>query len=143
MVKKGFLVVVFSMVLASFCFADYWYYIKSHTFIADEWQDEHCYSGKGKYKNDPDATNRVNEGPIPVGDYYITGVRPNDSKGTPTIELKPAFNAPYSRWGFLIHADNDTGTASEGCIVILDSGNRKKIAADFSKGVCGILHVRP
>jgi hypothetical protein len=143
MAKKWGFLVLLSIGLASFVSADYWYYIESHTFVADEWQTLNCYSGKGLFKNDPNATNRVNEGPIPVGDYYIVGVRPNDSKGRPTIELQPAFNAPYSRWGFLIHGDNGNGTASEGCIVIEDSKYRQRVASDYNKGVCGMLHVRP
>jgi len=78
------------------------------------------YSGKGKYKNDPESQALANLGPIPEG-YYIIG-EPHDTltHGPFVLPLTPdPQNKMFGRSGFLIHGDSVVmpGTASEGCII--------------------------
>jgi hypothetical protein len=91
------------------------------------------YSGKGSGKNNCEMQHVKNVGPIPQG-LYIMG-KPYDSAkvGPFAIPLEPdQFNKMFGRSAFLIHGDNKTGTASEGCIILprktrnamFDSGKR-------------------
>lgn len=79
------------------------------------------YSGAGICKNDPEAQDVHNMGPIPRGTYEIG--EPNDTKthGPYVLRLTPdPTNEMEGRAGFLIHGDSvvHPGTASEGCIIL-------------------------
>jgi hypothetical protein len=77
------------------------------------------YSGKGIGKNNCDMQHVRAVGPIPVGTYTI-GTPYNSKKVGPfALPLKPdPRNQMFGRSAFLIHGDNATGTASEGCIIM-------------------------
>ena len=101
------------------------------------------YSGNSDGKNNPAMQNVPCEGPIPQGDYTISGP-PVDtaSHGPFVLHLVPSpANEMFGRAGFLIHGDSivSPGTASEGCIImprpvrerIWNSGDRDlKVVAD-------------
>jgi len=90
------------------------------------------YSGAGEGKNNPAMQDQHNVGPIPCGRYTITG--PECTHGVPcgdchgiqthhhgplVLRLTPdPSNEMFGRAGFLIHGDNQTHTASEGCIIL-------------------------
>lgn len=83
-------------------------------------------------KNDPSKECVRNVGPIPRG-YYDIGAA--ISRPTPTTLPLTADNPNYCtppRSGFLIHGDNSTGTASQGCI-ILSRATRDRINASNDK----------
>lgn len=80
------------------------------------------YSGFGDGRNNPDKQSVPNIGPIPTGFYHI---------GEPECVDTPGPHGPYvlrlspepgtvllGRDGFLIHGDNQTHTASHGCIIL-------------------------
>lgn len=77
------------------------------------------YSGKGKGKNNCDMQHVRNVGPIPQG-IYIIGQPYNSKKVGPfALPLTPhPDNEMFGRSAFLIHGDNKTSTASEGCIIL-------------------------
>lgn len=77
------------------------------------------YSGKGRGKNNCAMQDMPNVGPIPQGIYTI-GQAYNSAKVGPfALPLKPdPSNEMHGRSAFLIHGDNKTGTASEGCIIL-------------------------
>jgi hypothetical protein len=77
------------------------------------------YSGKGRGKNNCDMQHVRNVGPIPQGIYTI-GKPYNSAKVGPfALPLTPdPSNEMHGRSAFLIHGDNKTGTASEGCIIL-------------------------
>lgn len=81
------------------------------------------YSGKGNCKNKCEKEQVHNFGPIPRGLYRMTRlVQSTEEHGPYVIVLSPdKDNTMYGRGGFLIHGDNRTGDASEGCIIL----NRK------------------
>lgn len=109
-----------------------WIYYQSSgkLYRDDKLVDAHCYSGKGVWKNMPDAQNLPNKGPIPQGKYRIGAPRiERGPHGPYVIPLAPdPHNNMYGRSGFLIHGDKigAPGTASEGCI-IANIGTRHKI----------------
>ncbi len=81
------------------------------------------YSGCGEGKNNCEAQEQHNIGPIPVGSYIIGP--PRDINGGPhgpyVLPLVPdPKNEMFGRSGFLIHGDNihEPGTASEGCVIM-------------------------
>lgn len=98
------------------------------------------YSGSGAGKNNPNAENEENEGPIPQGVYRISGplctseqnggsVTPcpdcggvtHHTHGPYIFRLTPdPSNEMFGRSGFLIHGDSIAapGTASKGCIIM-------------------------
>jgi hypothetical protein len=94
------------------------------------------YSGNLTDFNNPDDQNIKNEGPIPVGVYYIGLARfPVDNLGPLALPLTPwPTNQMYNRDDFFIHGDNQecNHTASDGCIIlqrstrqtIVDSGDQ-------------------
>jgi hypothetical protein len=91
-----------------------------------------CYSGRGKYKNEPSATWRHNVGPIPEGYYEIGHIYDSAHTGIGTITLTPVFGTnTYGRSGFKIHGDSKKhpGDASEGCIICGSAMNRHAIKA--------------
>ena len=77
------------------------------------------YSGKGRGKNNCALQHVKNVGPIPQGIYTI-GQAYNSAKVGPfALQLTPdPSNDMGGRSAFLIHGDNRTGTASEGCIIL-------------------------
>ena len=77
------------------------------------------YSGKGRGKNNCELQHVRNVGPIPQGIYTI-GQAYNSAKVGPfALPLTPdPSNDMGGRSAFLIHGDNKTGTASEGCIIL-------------------------
>lgn len=90
------------------------------------------YSGAALGKNNPALQNISNVGPIPRGEYAITGpecigpfpcAQCGGTKahhhGPFVLRLHPApTNEMHGRGGFLIHGDNQTHTASQGCIIL-------------------------
>lgn len=107
------------------------------------------YSGAGAGKNNPELQNLHNVGPIPQGDWTVTGP-PVDTKthGPYVLKLTPATETEtFGRSGFLMHGDSKEhpGTASEGCIIIprpvredvWKSGDRDlKVVADHQPREC-------
>jgi hypothetical protein len=80
------------------------------------------YSGKGNSKNSGADEALKNQGPIPIGIPY------NSNKVGPySIPLAPLGHSAHGRSAFLIHDDNSTSTASEGCIIISPQSIRRKI----------------
>jgi hypothetical protein len=82
----------------------------------------HGYSGAGDGKNNPPMENVPNVGPIPRGDWNITGP-PADTRthGPYVLHLEPKPETEtFGRNGFLIHGDSKEhpGTASQGCIIL-------------------------
>jgi type VI secretion system (T6SS) effector TldE1-like protein len=80
------------------------------------------YSGAGEGKNNPSLQNVHNVGPIPQGDWNITGPPFNtDDHGPFVLRLNPvAGTETFSRSGFLMHGDSKEhpGCASEGCVIL-------------------------
>ncbi|KFJ12528.1 RHS repeat-associated core domain protein [Delftia acidovorans] len=77
------------------------------------------YAGAGQGRNNPDMQDVLNTGPLPRGNYTIGEAFRHRTAGIATRRLTPApENDMQGRAGFLIHGDNATGTASEGCIVM-------------------------
>ena len=111
----------------------YTYYITAHRFTGGGIDTTNCYSGIPKYKNQPQYCDKKDEGPIPTGTYYITGVR-HKSDGAPsdwTLVLTPDPSTEmYRRNNMRIHGGfgSDNQTASTGCIVLEDRNLREKIA---------------
>lgn len=76
------------------------------------------YSGNGEGLNNSSMTNVPRVGPIPVGTYTIGEAYHDPEKGPCVMRLTPdPNNEMFDRSGFLIHGDNPTHTASEGCII--------------------------
>lgn len=85
------------------------------------------YSGLGVAKNDPAAQHVPNMGPIPVGKYTIMPPINSPKHGPYAMHLEPfADDEMFNRSQFMIHGDNATHSASEGCI-ILPRGTRETI----------------
>jgi hypothetical protein len=87
------------------------------------------YSGTPAYKNNPQATHLVNNGPIPCGLYKILAPENTEKHGEYVLWLVPdPSNQMFGRSEFGIHGDKigSPGTASEGCIV-LSRGVREAI----------------
>ena len=95
---------------------------KSGTLSQDDHKVAKGYSGAGQGKNNPAMQEVHNVGPIPQGDWTISGP-PADTKthGPYVLKLRPASETEtFGRSGFLIHGDSKEhpGTASQGCIVV-------------------------
>jgi hypothetical protein len=87
------------------------------------------YSGAGPGVNNPEMQAVANVGPIPEGTYTIGSAFTHSHTGPISMRLEPAgTNEMHGRSGFLVHGDNATHTASEGCI-ILPRPVREQIAA--------------
>ena len=77
------------------------------------------YAGRGDGRNNPDMQNVANTGPVPRGNYTIGPSIRHNTAGPATHRLTPdAGNNMENRAGFLIHGDNATNDASEGCIIM-------------------------
>lgn len=79
------------------------------------------YSGYGLGKNNPELQESVGIGPIPRGDWLLTGVCNSKNTGPFTIALvaKNGTNT-CGRSAFRIHGDSisNPGRASHGCIIL-------------------------
>jgi hypothetical protein len=105
------------------------------------------YSGAGAGKNNPASENVPNVGPIPSGNWTISGP-PVDTHdhGPYVLRLEPsAETETHGRSGFLIHGDSKTnpGTASHGCVIlpraireqVWQSGDRElQVVAEIPEG---------
>jgi hypothetical protein len=97
------------------------------------------YSGRGVYKNDPEAQSRHDEGPIPEGYYSIGDPHDTITHGPFVLPLTPdPLNKMFGRSGFLIHGDSiiHPGTASHGCIIA-----NRHIREDIAKSEVKLLGV--
>jgi hypothetical protein len=101
------------------------------------------YSGKGIYKNDPNATHIRNKGPIPAGEWGIVGYLDHNKLGPNTITLDKK-SVDSQRDNFLIHADNKNhpGQASNGCI-IMPKFALEEIVEYILKNGLPTLYVKP
>ncbi len=102
------------------------------------------YSGFDDGKNNPDMQAVQNVGPIPQGDWIISGPPINTAEHGPyvlTLTPAPTTNT-FGRSGFLMHGDSiiAPGTASKGCIImphdareqVWNSGDRDlEVVAEF------------
>jgi len=80
------------------------------------------YSGAGPGKNNPAMQTVPNVGPIPQGDWTITGPPINTVEHGPyVLRLQPeAGTQTFGRSGFLMHGDSkeSPGSASHGCVIL-------------------------
>lgn len=80
------------------------------------------YSGCGEGKNNPELQQVHNIGPVPQGDWTISGPPENTSEHGPyVLRLTPMPETEtFGRTGFLIHGDSKTapGSASQGCVIL-------------------------
>jgi type VI secretion system (T6SS) effector TldE1-like protein len=87
------------------------------------------YAGAGVCENQPAMQWASDRGPIPRGLYTIGPPRDDDQMGPFCLPLEPdPNNEMHDRFGFYMHGDNDTGTASTGCI-IMPRTTREQVAA--------------
>jgi len=105
-----------------------WIYVQSsEELFSGSTYVETGYSGAlPDRKNKPDMERVRNVGPIPRGYYSIGAASSSPTAITPSLTPgDPSYCSP-PRSGLLIHGDNSTGTASQGCIV-LRRATRQKI----------------
>ncbi|HEV2402315.1 MAG TPA: tlde1 domain-containing protein [Candidatus Sulfotelmatobacter sp.] len=80
------------------------------------------YSGCGEGKNNPEMQSVHNIGPVPKGNWTISGPPVNTPQHGPyVLRLTPRSETEtFGRSGFLIHGDSKAapGTASQGCIIL-------------------------
>lgn len=80
------------------------------------------YSGAGEGKNNPEMQSVRNIGPIPQGEWTITGPPVNTADHGPyVLRLNPKDETEtFGRSGFLMHGDSKSapGTASHGCVIM-------------------------
>jgi hypothetical protein len=80
------------------------------------------YSGAGAGKNNPAMEQVHNVGPIPQGEWTITGPPVNTAEHGPyVLKLEPSETTPtFGRGGFLMHGDSkqSPGCASQGCVIM-------------------------
>ena len=82
------------------------------------------YSGTGTGRNNPDAQDQANTGPLNRGDYTVGGSRRSTRTGPGVRDLTPApgndmrNNQGGNRSDFQIHGDNARNDASNGCIIL-------------------------
>lgn len=97
-----------------------------------------CYSGNGSGKNNPDAQQLHDIGPLPCGWYTIEAPVDTIEHGPYVLWLVPdAANVMFGRSSFGIHGERKPpalpGEASEGCIIedhndrviVWDSGDHR------------------
>jgi hypothetical protein len=77
------------------------------------------YAGHGPGRNNPALQNVRMVGPLPRGTYRIGPLIPRHPKaGVNVIRLTPVDPSKmFGRDGFLIHGNNKTNDASNGCII--------------------------
>jgi hypothetical protein len=77
------------------------------------------YSGTGAGRNNANADNYANIGPIPRGEYDVGAMHNTATHGPHVMALIPhQGNDMHGRSGFLIHGDNSRHDASTGCIIL-------------------------
>jgi hypothetical protein len=80
------------------------------------------YSGCDDGKNNPSMQAVHEVGPIPQGNWIISGPPRNTERHGPyVLTLNPAIGTnAFGRSGFLMHGDSVTacGTASKGCVIL-------------------------
>jgi hypothetical protein len=78
-----------------------------------------AYSGAGVGRNNSAMEQMPNVGPIPRGTYQIEHSRHSPRTGPVSMNLTPQpGNQMFGRSAFMIHGDNRTHTASQGCIIL-------------------------
>ena len=89
------------------------------------------YSGAGTSsvtgRNNAAMQNVAFHGPIPSGEWTIGPAHAHRHKGPTVMALTPVGHNALNRSGFLIHGNNATNDASQGCI-ILGPAIRQQIA---------------
>lgn len=81
--------------------------------------EDRAYSGVLGARNDPRQQSVQNVGPIPKGAYIITEPYDSATHGPFVLRLLAQKGTElYGRDGFLIHGDNNSHTASHGCIIL-------------------------
>ena len=95
-----------------------------HDTQGNEIVNHNGYSGRNvsggvQGRNNPDAQNVRNIGPIPQGSYTLEADRPNDGRPIAFPLTPDSDNNMYGRSGFMIHGDNAQNDASQGCIIML------------------------
>lgn len=110
------------------------YKISTGEITHDDTHIETAYSGlAGQCRNNPDCCSIHNVGPIPVGDWTLGPCYDDPHRGKCTVRLLPKPETEtFGRSGFLIHGDNISHTASEGCI-IASLGIRQKLCSSTDK----------
>ncbi|MFP6562319.1 tlde1 domain-containing protein [Paraburkholderia sp. B3] len=97
-----------------------WTYIQSTGSLTDPQGHpiaSNTYSGAGLGRNNGAMGQTPNVGPIPRGRYSIGNARHSPHTGPVSMDLTPqAGTNMFGRSAFLIHGDNLTHTASNGCI---------------------------
>lgn len=92
------------------------------------------YSGRGTDRNITASEGIRNRGPVPRGRYRMQEDHNVVGRGPVVIRLVPeAGTNTFGRDGFLIHGDNATNDASEGCI-ILDRNARNALINNIRNG---------
>lgn len=77
------------------------------------------YAGTGDGRNNPDAQDQRNRGPVPRGDYTVGTSFRHPHAGAAARRLVPASsNVMHGRDGMMIHGDNARNDASQGCIIL-------------------------
>jgi len=100
-----------------------WTYVqKTGELLQDGSHVENGYSGLDQGKNNPSLQAVHDLGPIPTGDWTITGPPFNSPDHGPfVLHLVPANGTnTFGRAGFLMHGDSSEhpGEASKGCIIM-------------------------
>ena len=111
-----------------------WKYVQSSgdLFLSGEYFETGYSGALPNGKNDPEKECVRNVGPIPRGYYSIGAERIGPTQVTLPLTADDPSHCSPARSGFLIHGDNTTGTASQGC-VILSLGMRKTISGSTDK----------
>lgn len=98
-----------------------------------KFESSHGYAGRGPWKNDPNAENQKDVGPLPRGNHTIADHYIDHAKaGKHVLRLTPLpRNQMFGRSGFLIHGDKISapGMASNGCIVLPFAVRQKMLAS--------------
>jgi hypothetical protein len=86
--------------------------------------DREGYAGTGTGRNNPEAQDQRNVGPIPRGEWVVDGELYNSpNTGRNTARLTPLPGNECEETGrdctsFRMHGNNEENDASEGCIVL-------------------------
>lgn len=93
-------------------------------------------SGRSPYTNDPRHTGRRNEGPIPVGKYYITTSELSDPGLARDVARN--FRGDWGDWRVVLHPSPGTGTLGRSGF-FLHGGSQGGSAGciDFGGGLTG------
>lgn len=80
------------------------------------------YSGAGLTsatgRNNSGMQNVANQGPIPQGQWKIGPAYTHPNKGPTVMKLTPVSVNTFGRSLFLIHGNNSSNNASQGCIIM-------------------------